>query len=213
MLPYSAVLASVVYIPPGDPYSANVLGYLLRLPLLLDALSAELSLTRLQEDALAEIVRELNAPADLPMAHFSFTTEEVDANIRQHLSPFQYLRFRDWIVQQWGLEKGEVGPSVEVLANMNEHTLRFLKGQLSLPPDISQRIASNLAEYQRHLLALRQELLVLANNPLITWNELELEGRKIIEKIAEIAKYQTETIMRELTSEQKEQLQALMETK
>jgi len=209
----SAVFAIDAYSPPDDPYSVNVLGYLLRLPILLDVLSAELRLAKSQEDALAKIIGEINAPTDSSIVCFDFSVEEIDLYIKMHLSPFQYVRFRDWIIQQWELEKGELGPPVEAIAKMNEYTLYFLKAQVALPFEICQQVLFTLIEYQEQLLVLRRDLLSLVNNPLIPWNELELEGRKIVEQIAEIAKCQIEAIMQKLTSEQKEKLQALMESK
>lgn len=184
-------------IPIEDPYCSSVLGYLLRTPIFLDMLRAELALTESQRNALVKIVREINKPAPSSRKHYIPAIENIDARIKKLLSPFQYVRFRDWVMQHWALARGELGPPLDEIARMNTYMMDFLKFELSLSSRSSQKISNVLFQYKRRTLQL--------------WNQLNLgkEAQEIIPQIEEVNQQMFKSMMNELTSQQRDILYEL----
>jgi len=196
-------------IPTEETYCSSLLGYILRLPLLIDELSIELNLTQSQKDVLSSIIQKINEPAPSPMTHHVPAIEDIDAQIKEILAPFQYSRFRDWVVQQWALEKGEMAPPLDEIANMNIYMERFLKSEFVLSSETTQQILRILAQHQRKLLILRRKLINLINNPSITWEQLDKDGQDILTQIDAMNQQMFKHIMEVLAPEQKARFELL----
>jgi len=128
-----------------DPYGKKaVLGYLLRLPVFLDLLSAEIGLTEAQKDSLIQIVKSEEEQIQvlyLSSSKYTNKTYEekyrqillaTDVKLRKLLDTLQYARLRDWIMEEWALERGEAGPEIGELTKLCTHETDLLKSKLNL---------------------------------------------------------------------------------
>lgn len=199
-----------------DPFGKKaVLGYLLRLPVLLDIASVELESTETQKDSLAQIViseeAELNElyhlsssySAELYEKRYNQILQNTDTKLKKLLSPMQYVTLRDWIIDQWALERGEAAPPLDKIIKLDTHRIDFLKSQLGLSLQDREKISSVLAQYKKKVLPLRRKVVNLAQNPLITWKELETEGGKIVQDIKMLREKYDESIMESLSPKQR----------
>lgn len=186
-------------IPIKDPYRSNVLGYLLRSRTYLKLLGAELGLETSQRSDLGDIVERINQPASSPAEHSFPRIEEVDRKIKEILSPFQYVVFRDWLVQHWELAKRTPGFSVDEIARMNDNKVKFFETQLSLSFKTSQEISNDLSQHTKSILRFWKQLnlgkepqdiipqIKTVNNQMLESvnNKLSPQKRSIFEELAE----------------------------
>lgn len=201
-----------------------VLGYLLRLPVLLDLVSTEIGMTETQKDTLAQIVKSEEKQLD-DLYRLSYYSAEVynekyrqilldtDTKLRKLLNPIQYASLRDWIIEQWALERGEAAPPLDEIVRMSMHRINLLKSELGLSSQQEERISSTLVEYKKNTLPLRRRLVSLAQNPLTSWENLENEGRKIVQNIKMLSENLDKAIIENLSSKQKVIYQRIKFTK
>jgi hypothetical protein len=205
-----------------DPYGKKaVLGYVLRLPIFLDLLSVELQMTEAQKDTLSQIVKseekELDELYRSPLNYSPESYEEkyhqillnTDIKLRKILNPLQYAKLRDWIIEQWLLERGEASPPLDEIVNIGTHCINLLKSQLNLSPNEQRKISSLMAQYKSEILPLRKKLISLAQNPLTTWDKLETEGGKIIQNVKMLTEKVDKIILESLSPEQRVIYQAI----
>lgn len=199
-----------------DPYGKKaVLGYLLRLPILIDLVSTELGMTESQKDAFAQVVKSEEKELDDLYRTSSYYGGEVyneryrqilldtDTELRKLLSPIQYASLRDWIIEQWALERGEAVPPLDEIVRMSMHRINLLKSELGLSSQQEERAYSTLVEYKKETLPMRRRLVSLAQNPLTSWEKLETEGRKIFQNIRMLREKFDEANIENLSSKQK----------
>lgn len=209
-----------------DPYGKKaVLGYLLRLPILINLVSTELGMTESQKDAFAQVVKSEEKELDDLYRTSSYYGAEVyneryrqillntDTELRKLLSPIQYASLRDWIIEQWALERGETALPLDEIVRIGTHRINLLKSELVLSSQKEEKISSALVEYKNEALLLRRKLVALAQNPLNSWENLENEGRKIVQNIKMLSENLDKAIIENLSSKQKVIYQRIKFTK
>jgi rubrerythrin len=177
----------------------EVLDWLFRFPIFYEILGAEITLTESQKEVLKSIVKEEeNKLRSLRENYRNYSVEEFndqhdailkesDNKIKQILSPIQYVRFRDWIIEQWTLERNQralyhnfpTAPVVPVIDHWNE----FIETQLFLSKDTIQTINQLIFQEKQNILQLRNKLTELGANPRIPHSKIQEEGKQIANQI------------------------------
>lgn len=120
--------------------------------------------------------------------NFNDWLKDIDRRIKYSMSPLQYVRFRDWMAEQWNTDtehwhivhKEQVFP----VPPENRHLLKFLKERVGLNDLELQKINDFLnREKSEKILPVRMELYNVSGDPAITWEETNKIGLELITKI------------------------------
>ena len=182
----------------NDPVGKKaVLGYLLRFPIFLDIASIEIGLAGSQKVYLAraveeeenqlESLRHANLPAEQHNKKHDTILKATDDRIKRIFSPIQYVRFRDWVIEQWVLERNQRalrhGLSMVPVTPATNHWLEFMRTRLNLSRDDAQAMNQLIHQVKQDILPLRKNLVELAADPTVPLSEIQKEGKQVVKQV------------------------------
>lgn len=182
-----------------DPFgNKEVLGYLLRFPISLDMMGTEIGLTENQKVDMANIVKEeenkldslrrTNLPAEQYNRQHDAILKATDDKIKKNLSLIQYVRFRDWIIEQWALENNESalkhGLSLEPVTPATGHWIGFMRDKLNLSSDLAQTLDQLIYQAKQDILPLRKSIVELGADPTIPLQRIQENGKQVVKQIS-----------------------------
>lgn len=198
----------------NDPFGEKAIsGLLLRFPIFVDLLGTEIGLTDNQKMHLAQIVKEeedkLRTLRQTTLSGEEYNTQHdailktTDDEIRQILSPIQYVRFRDWIIEQWILECNQDAlryglPLIQLTPTTTKYWTEFMRIQLNLSSEIVQAINQLIYQTKQDVLSLRKSLVELAADPTVPLSKIQEEGEEVIRQIHNRVQTLESDLMRKL---------------
>lgn len=181
-----------------DPYGKKeILGWLLRDSVFIDTLSVEIGLVENQKMKLAQVVKEeedklrslrsMKLPGEEYNKRHEAILKATDDKIKQILSPIQYARFRDWIIEQWILDSNYWAriydlPPIQT-EPVTEHWVEFIRTRLNLSKDDIQAINQLIYQPKKEILPLRERLIELDANPHVSLSQIQKEGEQVVKQI------------------------------
>lgn len=190
---------AVTKAPQNDPFGNKaILGYLLRFPSFLDMASTEIGLVENQKVYLAHIVKEeenklrslrrANLSAEQYNTQHDAILKATDDKIKQILSQIQYVRFRDWIIEQWELERNQRALRYDLsvviqVTPATDHWIGFMQAKLNLSRDGTQAINQLIYQAKQDILPLRKSLVELAADPTVPLSRIQKEGEQVVKQI------------------------------
>lgn len=215
---------------PYDPFGKKaVLGYLLRYPVFVDVLGAEIGLTEIQKTALQTIVKEedrmvknlieAKLPPEEDVGELGTILKSTDERLKEILTPIQYIWFREWIVEEWLLDNYRLIKYY----NLDEKTAKkanltlppkpkpivkywedFLQNQLNLSSEKTKEIIGLIYQIKEDIFPLRKRIGELALDQTISLPKLQQEGEKIAQQIKDITQNLDKEILEKLPPAKKE---------
>lgn len=216
---------AVTKAPQNDPFGKKaILGYLLRFPSFLDMASTEIGLVENQKVYLAHIVKEeedklrslrrANLSAEQHNKQHDAILKATDDKIKQILSPIQYVRFRDWIIEQWVLERNQrplrYGLMIQVTPT-TAHWGGFMRTQLSLLRDDTQAMNQLIYKAKQDILPLRKSLVELAADPTVPLSRIQKEGEQVVKQVCVRIQKLESDLMRKLPLKKRRLYKSYME--